>query len=92
MSQTARKLFTFDTEKGTIVELTMAQAREILKQNECEEVARKAYPAEEARKIIGLGRNKFMDMLHDGTIKGLKAGSKWIVPAWAIDEYLGKAQ
>ncbi|WP_094604755.1 hypothetical protein SPSIL_019990 [Sporomusa silvacetica DSM 10669] len=88
MSQTARKLFTLDTEKGTIIELTMEQAREILKQNEREEVARKAYPAEEARKIVGLGRNKFMDLLHDGTIKGVKAGSKWIVPVWAIDDFL----
>lgn len=55
-------------------------------------VSKKAYTTEEARKIIGLGRNKFMEMLTTGRIKGIKAGAKWIVPAWAIDQFLNQAQ
>lgn len=55
-------------------------------------VNKKAYSTEEARKIIGLGRNKFMEMLATGRIKGIKAGAKWIVPAWAIDQFLNQAQ
>ena len=89
--KTAQKLYTLDNEKG-IIELSIEQVKEIVACNEKETVNKKAYSADEARKIIGIGRNTFMDLLHSGEIRGLKAGAKWIVPVWAIDEYLNQAR
>jgi len=30
-----------------------------------------------------------MDLLYKGELKGVKASSRWLIPAWAIDEFLG---
>ncbi|CVK17550.1 helix-turn-helix domain-containing protein [Sporomusa sphaeroides] len=86
--KTTQKLFTLDAEKGTIIELSIEQVKEIVARNEKQDITKKAYSPEEARKIIGLGRNTFMELLHSGKIKGIKAGAKWLVPNWAIDEFL----
>lgn len=85
--KTVQKLYTLDAEKG-IIELSIEQAKEIVSQNEKQVVAKKAYQPEEARKIVGLGRNTFMDLLHSGKIKSVKVGKKWLVPAWALDDFL----
>lgn len=44
---------------------------------------------EEGRKVLGLSRNPFMDLLYTGKIKAVKAGSRWLIPVWALDEFLG---
>lgn len=78
MSKTQTKLYTI--KNGQLVECESPTPQPT--------TIKKAYTTDEARKIIGLGRNSFMDLLHSGRIKGIKAGAKWIVPAWAIDEFL----
>ena len=78
MSKTAEKLY--KVLNGQLVEYEQPAVQATM--------SKKAYTTEEARNLIGLGRNTFMDLLHSGKIKGIKAGAKWIVPAWAIDEFL----
>lgn len=81
MSDTNEKLYKI--QDGQLVEVEPSVAQE--------PIHKKAYGMEEARKIIGLGRGKFGELLRSGQIKGIKAGSKWIIPVWAIDDFLGKA-
>ena len=65
------------------VKLPVAQAAQAT-------ITKCAYSVEEARKMVGLGRNKFVDLLINGQIRGKKVGSKWLIPASAINEFLAQ--
>ena len=42
----------------------------------------------ETCKILKLGRNTLMDLINSGQLKAIKAGVKWLVPGWALEEFL----
>ena len=49
---------------------------------------KKAYSLTETMKLLGLGRNTISNLLIDKKLKGIKVGSRWLIPAWAITEFL----
>jgi DNA binding domain, excisionase family len=71
-----KKLYTI--ENGQLVEAQVEMAK------------KKVLTVEEARAILGLSRNPFTDLLKTGQIKAVKAGRKWLIPQWAIDQFLEK--
>lgn len=42
----------------------------------------------ETCKILKLGRNTLMDLINSGQLKAIKAGVKWLVPGWAIAQFI----
>jgi len=54
-----------------------------------EEQPQKAvYSPDEARKVLGMSRNPFMNLLYSGQLKGIKAGRRWLISSQAIDNFL----
>lgn len=49
---------------------------------------KKAYSLAETMKLLGLGRNTVSNLLIDKKLKGIKVGSRWLIPAGAINEFL----
>lgn len=43
---------------------------------------------DEARTILGLSRNTFMNLLLTGQLKGVKAGRRWLISSQAIDNFI----
>lgn len=56
---------------------------------EKEPVKKAVLSPDEAREILGLSRNSFMNLLYSGELKGVKAGRRWLIPSQAIDCFLG---
>ncbi|MBP1764402.1 MAG: binding domain protein, excisionase family [Firmicutes bacterium] len=50
------------------------------------------YTAKELPGILHISRTTVFKLIADGKIKSVRAGRKIIVPAWAIDEFLGQAK
>jgi|GEM_PF-1384824 len=42
----------------------------------------------ETCKVLKLGRNTLMDLINSGQLKAIKAGVKWLIPGWAIEEFI----
>ena len=42
----------------------------------------------ETCKILKLGRTCLMGLINSGQLKAIKAGVKWLVPGWAIAEFI----
>jgi len=51
--------------------------------------ARKAYDIKAVMRLLCLSRNPVMDLLRSGRLKSVRAGRRWIIPGWALDEFLG---
>ncbi len=47
-----------------------------------------AVGAEEARRIINMGRNQFYAMLKSGEIRAKRVGKKWLVPISELERWL----
>ncbi len=47
---------------------------------------------EEAAATLGLCPNKIRQMLRSGELKSVRAGDRWLIPTWAIDDFLNKAK
>lgn len=43
---------------------------------------------QETCKILKLGRTCLMGLIKSGQLKAIKAGAKWLVPGWAIEEFI----
>jgi excisionase family DNA binding protein len=56
------------------------------------EIKKLAYKPREAAAAIGLGVTRTRELIADGTIKSLREGSRIIVPAWALEEYLSRGR
>lgn len=51
-----------------------------------------AYSVKEFMKLTGLSRNLTYELIHTGKLKAVRAGEKrLIIPAWALEEFLKKA-
>ena len=70
--------FTAD-EKGNLVPLIEVKE---------EPPVKVAYSPDEARAILGMSRNPFMNLLISGQIKGVKAGRRWLISSQALDNFL----
>lgn len=46
------------------------------------------YSPDEARAILGMSRNPFMNLLATGQLKGVKAGRRWFISSQALDNFL----
>lgn len=57
-----------------------------------EKIEKRALNISEAAATLGLCPNKIRGMLKRGELKGVRAGDRWLVPSWAIDEFLGKTK
>ncbi|MBP2642601.1 MAG: Helix-turn-helix domain [Firmicutes bacterium] len=55
-----------------------------------EPIDKKVLTPDEGRALLGLSRNTFMSLLYSGRIRAVKAGRRWLVPAEALDEFLGE--
>jgi excisionase family DNA binding protein len=49
---------------------------------------RKAYRADEVAEMIGLSRDAIYDLCASGELRSRKVGTKWIIPAAAVDEFI----
>ncbi len=49
-----------------------------------------ALGAEEARRVINVGRNEFYRLLASGEIRGKRVGRKWIIPVSELERWLQK--
>ncbi|BDP41039.1 hypothetical protein DAETH_10080 [Deinococcus aetherius] len=45
-------------------------------------------PFEEARLLVGVGRNTMYRLLNNGTIRCVRAGRKILIPLSAIEEFI----
>ena len=52
--------------------------------NECPD----AMTPEEARMVLGIGRNKMYSYLNEGRIRSIKNGKRYIIPKEAIVDFL----
>ena len=53
---------------------------------------KKVYEVKDIQKATGLARNTVMNLINSGQIKSVRAGRRILIPAWALDDFLGKAQ
>ena len=49
---------------------------------------RMAFSVDETAHILSLSRSTVKEQLYLGKLKGRKVGRKWVIPRWAIDEFL----
>ena len=47
---------------------------------------------DEARQVLGVGRNTIYSILGDGTLKSIKIGKKYIIPKTAILAFLNQTE
>lgn len=78
MSKSTEKLYKI--ENGQLVEVEPPTLDQ--------QLAKRAYTSREAEKILNLGRNTVNGLLLSGRLKAVKVGKKWLIPNWAIDEFL----
>ncbi|MDR3589809.1 MAG: helix-turn-helix domain-containing protein [Negativicutes bacterium] len=55
-----------------------------------ENTVKKVYEVTEVQQVLGLSRNTVMALLLSGKLKSVRAGRRWLIPAWALDSYLGE--
>jgi len=49
-----------------------------------------AFSVNEGCTILGISRNTIDKMIRGGSLKAVRAGERrWLIPNWAITEYLG---
>ena len=48
----------------------------------------KVYHASDLQRILGLGRDTVYRLLRAGTIRSITAGSQYLIPAEALDDFL----
>lgn len=54
---------------------------------------KKVFQIKDVMQITGLSRNTVGKLITTGQLKAVKAGERrWIIPAWALDKFLGQAQ
>ncbi len=84
MKNQAEKLYTI--RNGQLIEVTPEPIKqpEPVKQSD----SKKLYTVQETMKIIGCGRSKLMQLLYEGKIKSIRLGVKWMIPSWAIDDFI----
>lgn len=80
MTQAAEKEKFYKIENGQLVEVEPPTLDQ--------QLAKRAYTSKEVEKILNLGRNTVNSLLLSGRLKAVKVGKKWLVPNWAIDEFL----
>lgn len=42
----------------------------------------------ECQKVLKIGRNTLLDLLHQGAIEGFKIGNRWKIPREAVLEFI----
>ena len=50
------------------------------------------YSVKEIQQITKLGRNTIGKLIESKQLKTVKAGRRILIPAWALDEFLAKAE
>ncbi len=45
----------------------------------------------QCQNILHIGKNKLLEMLHDGTIEGFKVGNQWRISREELKEYIEHA-
>lgn len=56
-----------------------------------EDTTKKVYQIKEVCNLTELSRNTVMKLITTGQLKAVKAGQRrWLIPSWALDEFLGK--
>ncbi|AFZ67893.1 helix-turn-helix domain-containing protein [Deinococcus peraridilitoris] len=55
-----------------------------------EERKKATYTPEEARHIIGVGRNLIYKMVKMGELRAVRAGARVLIPKSALDEFLSR--
>lgn len=81
-------IYTMRQEDGTIKKFIL-QGDQLVEVKENEPVKRITVTLDEARAMIGLSRNTFMNLVRSGEIRAKKAGNRWYIPIAALDEFLG---
>jgi len=80
MTQAVEKEKFYKIENGQLVEVEHPTLDE--------QLAKRAYTSKEVEKILNLGRNTVNSLLLSGRLKAVRVGKKWLVPNWAINEFL----
>lgn len=81
------KIFTLNGERFTTNESgELVPFVEEIKQKE--DAVQIANTVNETCAILRLGRNTVMSLINSGKLKAVKTGLKWLVPGWAIKEFL----
>lgn len=86
-----KRLLKMDMSKSdnkTITGAVMPAVTKVEQPSALEIPKKKAYSVLETTKLLGLGRNTVSNLLLDKKLKGLKVGRKWLIPDWAIEEFL----
>ncbi|GGL77954.1 hypothetical protein GCM10010840_14800 [Deinococcus aerolatus] len=50
------------------------------------------YTPSEVGDYLGLGRNLIYKLIGSGQLRGVRVGSKWLIPAAALEEFLSGAR
>ncbi|CAM3967587.1 helix-turn-helix domain-containing protein [Deinococcus marmoris] len=50
------------------------------------------YTPSEAAVHLGIGRNLIYKLIGSGQLRGVRAGTKWLIPTAALDEFLSGAR
>ena len=48
----------------------------------------KVYTPDEARKLLKIGRTRFFELLHQGKIKSLRNGRRYLIPESCLLDYI----
>lgn len=52
---------------------------------------KKVFTVKEAQELLRLSRNTLMRLVNAETIRAIRVGRRILIPSWAIDEFLRKA-
>jgi len=55
------------------------------------DMEKQAFSVKEVIAATGLGRNLIYELIQRGELKSIRAGRRILVPAWALEEFLKKA-
>ncbi len=93
MNNISKQVFTLKDENGKELRYTVSGSGQLIPLietvKEKEEPWKAINSIAETCKILQLSRNTLMRLIYAGELKAIKAGVKrWLVPAWAIEEFI----
>lgn len=93
MSNNLKPVFTLKDKSGKEQRYTAGESGQLIPLietvKEKEEPWKAINSIAETCKILQLSRNTLMGLIYAGELKAIKAGVKrWLVPAWAIEEFI----
>lgn len=87
-----KQIFTIKDPSGNDQRYTANEQGELIPLVEEKKSTTKTFfSPDEARAILGLSRNTFMNLLYSGQLKGIKAGRRWIISLKAIESFANPA-